>query len=137
MTTDSKRTTFLEKVRWRQKSKAVWLRDGASALSSSIERPIRIGGITTLNSWWLMVQSPHISLRSEIKLYNSTIDCLPNSTVDSLSWMALLLIPLGRKGHLVERAFEEDKVIEVVKALNSAVMVLLWHSSKLVGMFLK
>jgi len=39
----------------------------------------------------------------------------------------------------LEKTFEECEVFEVMKALNSdrALMVLQWHSSKLVGMFLK
>jgi hypothetical protein len=66
---------------------------------------------------WLMVQFLQISQGLENAVCSSTIACLPNGSVVGLGWMILLLIPL-EKMRLLERAFEEDEVFEVVNALN-------------------
>ena len=80
---------------------------------------IQIEGIIPLNLCSLMVQCLQIILWSKNTLYSSMIACLFKWSVGGLGWMTFLLIPLVRMRPFGWRAFEDDEVFELVKALSS------------------
>jgi hypothetical protein len=91
-----------------------------SACSFFTKWSTQIEEIMPLHLWWLMAQFLQIMPRLENTLCSSMIVCIPNNLVDDPNWMTFLLTPLVRLRLIgFGWAFDEDKVFEVVKALNS------------------
>jgi hypothetical protein len=118
MINDLERTTLLEEVSWRQKSR-LWLREGDKCTKFFH----RVANSNRRNNFieQLVVNgtvSLQISLRSENTLCSSTIACLLNGSVGRPRLDGLTFDSIGEDEAIwLERAFEEDEVFEVVKAL--------------------
>jgi hypothetical protein len=55
VTNELERTTLLEELSWRQKLRALWLREGDRCTKFFHQVAIRKERIITFSSWWLMV----------------------------------------------------------------------------------
>jgi hypothetical protein len=114
------RTTLLEEVSWRQKLRALWLREGdkctkffhrvanSNRRNNSIEQLVVNGTVCSDQS----------RIREHIVQFYDNLFTERFSWCTRLDGLLLDSIGGGEEANWLERPFEDDEVFEVVKALN-------------------
>ena len=141
MLSNVERSTLMEEVSWRQKSRALWLRVGGDKctkvfhrMANSNRRKNSIDSLLVDGS----LSTDQVEINVHIVQFYSNLYTEQSSwqlRLDNFSFDSICEV----EANWLEREFEEGEVSEVVKAMNGdkvqGSMVTLWHSSKLVGMY--
>jgi hypothetical protein len=133
------RSTLMEEVSWRQKSRALWLRMGDKCMkvfhrmANSNRRKNSIDSLLVDGSLF----TNQVEISEHIVQFYSNL-CTEQSSwelmLDDFSFDAICEV----EANWLEREFEEGEASEVAKAMNGDKVqgsITLWHSSKLVGMY--